>query len=203
MFIDGIAGSIAQRSLRECMAAIRWRGPSRTMAAAFFFGVVASAVRFLAEPGKLVRYHPVGGMDLARCCRSYGLPSNDTERCSWKVPSLSEVCNWEKGRRDLHIEIEKGSPYSGECVDRRGGNHGAIDDMTGSCRQRFGKVNGVTADVPNGRDRMCLLGINKDLACSLQYDLAVQQGGLEGTPRERPVAVPRVGGPPGVAARRP
>lgn len=110
---------------------------------------------------------PVGGLDLATYCDSYGYSQVDTEFCTESI-DLDSACKWQFKRTDLRMSISSSGPYSGICIDRRQNNVGGVKDMAGYCRETYQASIGVQPVVIDNT-WACRAPINRDLACGWQY----------------------------------
>ncbi|MDX6739468.1 hypothetical protein [Actinocorallia sp. A-T 12471] len=172
--LGAITRVLARRPLRERLAALRDR-LSRVLLAAVFIAVGASLIWLFADPAKLVKDTPVGGLDFARYCKSYGYAANDDAFCSLNIP-LDKACDWQYGSSGHRIEMDSG-PYSGRCVNSKKKDVGGIKDMAGYCRERFEPSAEVGTTVLAGT-WVCRTPIDKNLACAWQYqqrDLAARK----------------------------
>jgi hypothetical protein len=168
-WLDEIAESIAgpPGKLRRRQPGQRKRWVYRTLTVVLIFVLVVVGVWRLADPAKLIKEDPVGGLDLARYCRSYGYSTNSDELCSWNI-RLNEACDWQYRRPDHKFRAESG-PYSGVCYNSGDVAVGGINDMQGFCRFRFRTSLNVRPVVVNGETWACQVPIDKDVACTWQW----------------------------------
>lgn len=123
---------------------------------------------------------PLGGLDLAEYCESYNYEENDDKFCSSLI-DLDKACSWQHDTPDLIAEIDSG-PYSARCYDSQGESFRGIRDMPGYCEATFKESIEVEATVVQEEYWVCRTEINKNLACTWQYQKenlkAREEGGI-------------------------
>ena len=173
VFFQAIPSSSEPKSLRRLVKKTWKEQTFSATTVAILLAVVALVVWFLTPVtalSQLVKDDRLGGLDLARYCKSRGYTKNTDEACSWEIP-LDEACEWRYGRVGLHPE---GGRYSMECFTPEGESLGGIWGMSDYCLARFQPSINVRA-TPNEKGWECRAEIDKDLACGWFY----AKGGLE------------------------
>jgi len=108
----------------------------------------------------------IGGLDLARYCKSYGYEGNNSSQC-FSVVNLTEACDWQYQATNLTAKEEHG-PESTLCYTPKNESKGGISDMLGYCQTSFHGNAGITAE-HTGDTWYCRNKINPRSACDWEY----------------------------------